>query len=159
MTRLIPLLILAGLVAEIASIIWVGRMLGVLPAVLLLFAGGLIGVKLLKSAGTSVVEAFRSPIQSSSAMGGVGSVAVTRMFAGLLFLIPGFFSDILALFVLLPAVQRWVQARFHVQTFSTDGARPSEPFGGSPFGTVIEGEAVEIVGEIEPAPSASKQTS
>jgi UPF0716 protein FxsA len=156
MTRIIPLLILAGMVAEIASIIWVGKALGVIPALLLLFAGGIIGVKLLKLAGTSVMKAFRSPVQSASAIGGVGSIAVARIFAGLLFLIPGFFSDILALLILLPPVQSWIRARFRVETFSTGGARPAEPFAGNQYGTVIEGEAVEIVAEVEPPPSSNK---
>lgn len=155
MTRLMPLLILAGLVAEIASIIWVGKALGVIPALLLLFAGGFVGIRLLKMAGTSVMDAFRSPVQPSSAMLGAGSMAITHVLAGLLFLIPGFFSDILALLVLLPPVTRWVRSRLHVETFtnSQDGCR--DPFQGRHFDTVIEGEAVEIVAAVEAPPSSN----
>lgn len=155
MTRLIPLLILAGLVAEIASIIWVGKALGLIPTLLLLFASGFVGIRLLKMAGTSVMEAFRSPVQPSSPMRGVGGMAVTRVLAGLLFLIPGFFSDVLALLVLLPPVQRWVRSRFRVETFTTSTDGRAGPFRDQPFDTVIEGEAVEIVAEVEAPPSSN----
>lgn len=156
MTRPLPFLILAGLIMEIASIIWVGRALGVVPTLLLLFAGGAIGIRLLKSAGTSVMAAFRSPVQPSTTMRGVGSLAVTRVLAGLLFLIPGFFSDILALLALLPPVQHWVRSRFRVETFATNDAGSAEPFRERRFETVIEGEAVEIVAEVEPPHSGNR---
>lgn len=158
LTRTIPFLLLGGMVAEIASIIWVGRAFGVIPTVLLLLAGGVIGIKLLKSAGTSIMEAFRSPVQPPSPARGVEGLAVTRVLAGLLFLIPGFFSDVFALLVLLPPVQGWVGRRFRVKTFSNTGERSAEPFGGSRPGAIIEGEAIEIRAEIEPPPPADKQT-
>lgn len=152
MTRAIPLLMLGGMVAEIASIIWVGRALGVLPTLLLLFAGGVIGIRLMKSAGTTVATALRSPVQTSAILRGAGSLAVTRVGAGLLFLIPGFFSDICALFVLLPPVRRWLQSCFQLQTASTGTKGHGEPFRPRPFGTVIEGEAIEITAEVEARP-------
>lgn len=156
MTRMIPFLMLAGMVAEIASIIWVGKALGVIPTVFLLLASGVVGLKLLKLAGTSVVEAFRSPVQSSSVIGSVGGTAMTRVFAGLLFLIPGFFSDTLALLILLPPVQRWVQSRFRVETFSVGGTRATEPFEENRFGKVIDGKAIEIIADGESPPSSGK---
>ncbi len=154
MTRIIPFLILAGMVAEIASIIWVGKALGVIPTVLLLLAAGLIGIKLIKSAGTSVMEAIRSPVQQSSSLGGVGSLAVSQVLAGLLFLIPGFFSDILAILALLPPVQGWIRSRFKVATFSSGGTATNQHFGERRYDTVIEGEAVEIAAEVEAPPSS-----
>ena len=76
--------------------------------------------------------------------------------AGLLFLIPGFFSDILAILALLPPVQGWVRSRFRVATFSTGGTANSQPFGARRFDTVIDGEAVEIAAEVEGPPSSGK---
>ena len=66
MTRLLPFLILAGLAAELASIILVGNLLGVVPTLLLLLAGGVLGIGLIRSAGTSIAAALRSPVQASS---------------------------------------------------------------------------------------------
>jgi UPF0716 family protein affecting phage T7 exclusion len=126
----------------------------VIPTVLLLFAGGFLGMKLIKSAGTSIMGAVRAPIQPSPAMHGVGILAVSRVLSGLLFLIPGFFSDILAVLALLPPVQDWFRTRFHVETFSTAGAKRGQLFEERRFDTVIDGEAIEIAAEVEAPPSS-----
>lgn len=158
MLRFIPLLILAGIVAEIASIIWVGRAIGLLPTLLLLFGGVVIGLRLIRSAGTSVAEALRSPIQTARPMQGFGGKAIARVIAGLLFLVPGFFSDALGILVLLPPLQRWLRSRFRVETFSAASTRPQEPFHDPRFGTVIEAEAIEIIAESEaPASPGNKR--
>lgn len=159
MTRSIPLLILAGMVAEIASIIWVGRALGVIATLALLFAGGVIGIRLMKSAGTTVAAALRSPVQTSSAIGGAGSLAVTRVLAGLLFLIPGFFSDFFAVLVLLPPVRQWLQSRFRVETAYTGRTGEAQPFRERHYATVIDGEAIEITAEVEAPPASGQQRS
>lgn len=143
MIRSLPLFLLAGLVLEITSIIWVGRALGVLPTLLLLLAGAILGTSLMKAAGTSVVAALRSPVRTATPLGGIGEKALSRAVAGLLFLIPGFFSDIFGLLVLLPPVRSWLRSRFKVQTFSAS----TQPSGR--FDRVIEVEAVEITGEID----------
>jgi UPF0716 protein FxsA len=144
MTRLLPLLILGGLAAELASIILVGNLLGVLPTLLLLFAGGVLGISLIRSAGSGIAEAVRSPVQASSVQRGAAGKAVARVVSGLLFLIPGFFSDIIGLLLLLPPVRQWLRARIPVERFST----------GSPPGrrseTIIDVEAIEIEGELQP---------
>ena len=158
MTRRIPLLILAGAIAEIASIIWVGRALGIIPTLVLLFAGGAIGIRLLKSAGSSVMKTLRQPVEASSPLWSAGGLAASRVVAGLLFLIPGFFSDILALLVLLPPVQRWVGSHFQVKTFAAGTAKSNDWSRREEFGAVIEGEAVEIVAEVEGPPIPGKRT-
>lgn len=143
MIRSLPLFLLAGLVLEITSIIWVGRALGVLPTLLLLLAGAILGTSLMKSAGTSVVAALRSPVRTAAPLGGVGEKALGRAVAGLLFLIPGFFSDFFGLLLLLPPVRAWLRSKIKVQTFSAS-TPPAQR-----FDRVIEAEAVEISGEID----------
>lgn len=157
MTRTIPLLILAGMVAEVASIIWVGRALGVIPTLLLLFAGGVAGIRLMKSAGTTVAAALRSPVQTSGAMRGAGSLAITRVLSGLLFLIPGFFSDFFAVLVLLPPVQQWLQSRFRVETTGPGPMGQADPFRDRNSDIVIEGEAIEITADLEGPPASGQQ--
>lgn len=143
MIRLLPFCFLAGLALEIASIIWVGNLLGVLPTLLLLLGGGILGLTLIKSAGTSVVSALRSPVQTAVPLRGVGEAAVGRVISGLLFLIPGFISDALACLLLLPPVRRWLRSKIRVETVSTS-AQPSRR-----FDRIIEADAVEISGEID----------
>lgn len=144
MTRLLPLLFLAGIAAEIASIILVGDLVGVLATLLLLLGGGVLGVGLMKSAGTNIVAALRGPVQASSLQRGAAGDAMAKVLAGLLFLIPGFFSDLIGFLLLLPPVRLWLRSKIRVQSFSTAG--PAE----RRYDTVIDGEAVEITGEVLP---------
>ena len=144
MTRTLPLLVLSAAVAEIASIIWVGSLIGVVPTLLLMLLGGVVGVRLIASAGMSVAAALRSPVQSGSPRKGLGGQAAARTASGVLFLLPGFFSDSVALLLFLAPVRRWIGSWFRIETYpvrSADNRR---------FDRVIEAEAIEISGEIEP---------
>jgi UPF0716 protein FxsA len=144
MTRFLPLLFLAAAAAEIASIIWVGSLIGVFPTLLLMLLGGTIGVRLIKTAGMSLAEAIRSPVQKATPLKDIGGQAAARAVSGLLFLLPGFFSDALGLLLFLPLVRRWLGSQFRVDTYST--VRPTDD---GRFGPVIDAEAVEIAGEVE----------
>jgi UPF0716 protein FxsA len=144
MTRFLPLLFLAAAAAEIASIIWVGSLIGVFPTLLLMLLGGTIGVRLIKTAGMSLAEAIRSPVQKATPLKGIGGQAAARAVSGLLFLLPGFFSDALGLLLFLPLMRRWLGSQFRVDTYST--VRPTDD---GRFGPVIDAEAVEIAGEVE----------
>ncbi|MFN4140630.1 FxsA family protein [Aestuariivirga sp.] len=138
MTRYLPFLILAGIAAEIASIIWVGDGLGVAVTLLLLLAGGVAGIGLIKSAGTSLADTLRSPVQGASLQEGLAGETVARVLSGLLLLIPGFFSDVLAVLLLLPPVRRWFRARLAMKPPAA-GSAPARR-----FETMIEGEVVDV---------------
>lgn len=144
MTRSLPLLFLAALGAEIASIIWVGGLVGVVPTLLLMLLGGVVGVRLIKSAGMSVAAALRAPVQPAFPLQGLGGQAAARSVSGLLFLLPGFFSDLLALLLFLPPVRRWLGSKFRVDTCTV------RPDADRRFERVIEAEVVEITAEIDP---------
>lgn len=142
MTRLLPLLFLAGVGAELASIMLMGRLLGVIPTLLLILLGGIAGFSLIRRAGMGIIEALRAPVQSGSLQQGAAGKAVAGVISGVLFIIPGFFSDFLGLLLLLPVVRQWLGARVPVQRHEFRGyARQAGE-------TIIEGEAVEITGEI-----------
>lgn len=144
MTRSLPVLFLAALGAEIASIVWVGGLVGVVPTLLLMLIGGVVGVRLIKSAGMGVAAALRGPVQTPSPLRRLGGEAAARSVSGLLFLLPGFFSDALGLLLFLPAVRRWLGSKFRVDTFTVHSPADRR------FEQVIEAEAVEITGEIDP---------
>lgn len=144
MTRSLPLLFLVGMGAEIASIIWVGGMIGTVPTLLLMLLGGVAGLKLIKSAGMSAAAALRTPVNSPALLQGLGAQAAAQSVSGLLFLLPGFFSDIIGLLLLLAPVRRWLGSRFQVDT---NAGRPADD---RRFERVIEAEAIEISGKIEP---------
>lgn len=124
--------------------IWVGNLFGVVPTLALLLLGGIVGARLVKSAGMSLAEALRSPVQTRVPLKGLGGPAAARAVSGLLFMIPGFVSDALALLLFLPSVRRWIASKFRV-SYVAPGT-PKDPR----FGPVIEVEAIEISGEVEP---------
>lgn len=144
MNRLSPFLILAGLAAELASIIMVGNFLGVVPTLLLILAGGVLGINLIKSAGTSIAVALRSPVQAASVQRGAAGKAIARVISGVLFVIPGFFSDFLGILILFPPVRAWLASKIRAGSIPAGGAPPRR------YETVIEVEAIEVEGEIEP---------
>ena len=151
MTRLLPLLMLAGLAAELASIIMVGNALGVIPTLLLILAGGILGVGLIRSAGTSLAGALRSPVQASSLQKGIAGKAMARAVAGLLFLVPGFFSDLAGFLLLMPPVRQWLRSRLPVESVSA--SRTAYRYGE----TIIDAEAIEVTGELQqPEPGRAR---
>jgi len=68
---------------------------------------------------------------------------MARAFSGLFFLIPGFFSDLIGLLLLIPQFRRWLRSKLPVQTVSAGMAQKRHGE------TIIEAEAVEIVGELD----------
>jgi UPF0716 protein FxsA len=151
MTRLLPFLILAGLATELASIILVGNALGVIPTLLLLFLGGAVGIGLIRSAGSSIAAAFRGPVQASSLQRVVASRAMARLISGIFFIVPGFFSDLLGLLLILPPVRQWLHSKINAKSFSSAAPQARR------YDTVIDAEAVEIAGEVLPPDPAHRQ--
>lgn len=147
MLRYLPIFIVVSFFLEIASIIWVGRILGVVLTLLLIVAGGGVGILLFRRTGVSVAEAMRSQVQDRTSQRRlVGATAFGTM-AGLLFLVPGFFSDVVAVLLLLPPVQAWLLAHMKIVSVPGEEYRADRP---QRFETVIESEVVEIEGEILP---------
>ena len=147
MLRYIPILLLAGFFLEIASIIWAGRVLGVILTLLLIVAGAALGMALFRKAGVTVAAALRAPMQDRTAQRQLAGSTAFITLAGLFFLVPGFFSDIIAVLLLFPPIQAWLVARMKFITVTTGGAQAERS---ERFETVIEAEAVEIKREILP---------
>jgi len=93
-------------VLEVASIVWVSRWVGPTATFLLLAASIAFGAFLIRTqslrVGQRAMDAMRAGTPPEQTLLDSGAI----MLAGVLFMIPGFFSDILALFLLLPAARR-----------------------------------------------------
>lgn len=93
-------------VIEVASIVEVSRWIGGFSTFLLLAAGVAFGAFLIRSQsmtmGRRVLQAVQAGTPPEETMLESGAI----MFAGVLFMIPGFFTDILALLLLLPVARR-----------------------------------------------------
>lgn len=140
MLRFLSILFLAGVILELASIIWVGSKIGVVPTILLLFGSGIVGVSLFRSAGANAAAVLRSSIQTQSLIESLAGATFTRIIAGVLFLVPGFLSDIAGLLLLFLPMHRWMGVKAHINV----DVGPISPGNDKEFGQIIEGEAVEI---------------
>ncbi|MWQ86316.1 FxsA family protein [Glaesserella parasuis] len=110
------LLFLAGLFLyiyiEISLLVSVGSAIGVLPLILLMITISAVGLWLVKLRGIMTIMQIRQEI----AQGKIPAQAVTSSIffaiAGVLLIIPGFLSDIVALLLLLPITRQLLQAIF-----------------------------------------------
>jgi UPF0716 protein FxsA len=156
MLRYLPIFLLTGFVLEIASIIWIGGAIGLIPTLLLLLGGGMVGVNLFRSAGVNISTVVLSSGFDASRRKNLASDTLFRVVSGLLFLVPGFFSDLVALLLFVPMVRKWLVSRLGISV-STVGAA------GAGFDSrrveIIDLEAVEIEAEIENQRPDRKQPS
>ncbi len=134
MPFLIFFLIISLPVIEVASIVWVSHLVGPLATFLLLAAGVAFGAFLIRSqsmtVGRRVFEAMQAGTPPEQPMLDSGAVIL----AGMLFMIPGFFTDILAILLLLPEARRWIwrgisfgmrgRTAWTVQTRTREGPPP-----------------------------------
>lgn len=122
---------------EIAGFIVVGRAIGVLPTLGLLFAAMVAGVAILRELGFATVTRLRAEMSRGGAVPGeaIGHSALTAV-AALLLIVPGFLSDVVGLALLLPPVRRLVMSAIarHAQVVVVEtrqggagrgGARPT----------------------------------
>ena len=155
---LLVLLFIVVPIAELAVLIQVGQAIGVWWTIALLVADAVIGSMLARSQGRATWRRFNDAVAAGRAPAREVLDGVLVIFGGALLLTPGFLTDVLGLFLLLPPTRAVVRAvlvrRFmHRMTASmsrggvprgTPGARPRQPYD-------IEGTAIDRDGaEREP---------
>lgn len=91
--------------SEIASIVWVAHLLGVLPMLALLVAVSIVGAVLAKRAGLGAWRRFRATLAAGDIPSGEVFDGVLILLAGALLIVPGFVTDVLGLLLLVPAVR------------------------------------------------------
>ena len=109
--RLIMFLIWIGL--EVFGFIWVAQHVGALVTVLLVILSALIGFMMLRMEGLRLLRFFTDRLlfrKDAITLEEMKTMPYVLFSAGLL-IIPGFFSDILALFCFLPFVRHWLARR------------------------------------------------
>ena len=123
------------IIAEIWSIVQVGNRVGALATLVLLAAGFIFGLQLMRSQGLrTLMHSARNVKQGESPLAPI-AVGVVRAFAGILLMVPGFVSDILALIILMPFVRTgfagYLAKKGKFQGFATGSA------GGAGFGDIF----------------------
>lgn len=98
-------LLLLWPVAEIAGFIVVGREIGVLATIALIFAGGLLGAALMRYQGFGVLSRIQAEVAAGRSPGREVAHGLMILIAGMLLLLPGFVSDLIGLALFIPPVR------------------------------------------------------
>jgi UPF0716 protein FxsA len=101
----LALLFLVVPFVELYVLIQVGQAIGALPTIALLVVDSLIGAWLVKREGLAVLRRAQTQIGRGVVPGTELVDGVLILFAGALMLTPGFLTDVLAAFLLIPPVR------------------------------------------------------
>jgi UPF0716 protein FxsA len=105
--------LLALITAEVMALLLAGAAMGLLPALTLLVATSLMGLVVLQWPGRARLQHMRVAVTQSGITGlEAGGDAFLTVSAGILLLVPGFVTDVLAVVLLLPPVRQWIAGRF-----------------------------------------------
>jgi UPF0716 protein FxsA len=142
------ILLLLWPLVEIVGFVWIGGAIGVGPTIVFVLLSGLLGLSLLRRAGIATLQRFRAGLETGETPVPAALDGAWRMLAGLLFVVPGFFSSGLALLLLLPPVRDLLTAlaarlvRTGTVKVHTVGFRAPNPPETGP--SIIEGEFREL---------------
>ncbi len=138
-------LILAIPMAEIAVFVWIGGSIGTLATLFLVVGAGVLGSLVLRSSGMSMSGAVQQAMAHGRNPGPALAENALLAVAALLFIVPGFLSDLVAMVLLPRPVRRFLAERM-------TGVSAVRHHGGSAGSDVLDGE-YEIV---EGPPAALK---
>lgn len=120
---LLPVIVLLMPILEIAGFIVVGKAIGLWPTLALIILTSMLGLIILRNGGLGMVRnlqnAGRTGDQPAEALVSGGM----RVIAGILLFVPGFFTDIIGVLLLVPAVRRFFWTIFRPNIIVADFAR------------------------------------
>lgn len=143
MTRLLlPLFVLLLPLLEIAGFIVVGRRIGLMPTLGLVVLSALVGIMLMRLAGFGALTRLRRTGLDGGVPGRELFDTAMIVLAGLLLLIPGFFTDLIGLVLLIPPFRRllWRRLTRNVVVVDLGGDPRRPPPGEEPQRTIDLGE-------------------
>lgn len=108
---------------EIALFALSGQLIGVWPTVALVVLTGVLGAALAKWQGKEVIEAAKRDMMYGRLPSGAVLDGICVLSGGLLLLTPGFFTDLIGVWLLLPVTRKWVKpllARWLKSLFETN---------------------------------------
>lgn len=153
---LVPFVILALLIfvpiAELAVIIKVGGVIGVLPTLALLVGMAVLGTALLRQQGLAVLRRSQDALANGQVPVGSALDGLGLLVAAILMMTPGFLTDIVGILLLIPWVRRylgaWLVSQFIARgsvKVRTARSGPQPPKPGKPAGgPVIEGDYTRV---------------
>jgi len=131
MPLLLEILFIVVPIAELAILIQVGQAIGIWWTIALLIADAVLGSMLARSQGRAVWRRFNLALQSGRPPAREVLDGTLVLFGGALLLAPGFLTDILGIFLLLPPTRAFVRAvlvrRFMSRMVTSMTPGPSSP--------------------------------
>lgn len=103
---IVPLLLLAWPIGEIAMFAWVGGRIGVINTIGLVLLAGFAGVALLRIEGFNLMRRLQAELAAGRMPTGELLEASFVLLAAFLLVLPGFLSDILAFLLLFSPIRR-----------------------------------------------------
>lgn len=130
---LVPLLLLIVPLAEIGAFIVIGREIGVLWTLAMVFATAVVGSILLRIQGFGLINRIRQETEAGRVPGRELVHGVMILIAGVLLLTPGFITDTIGFLLFVPAIRDagWALIRNRITIVSGGGFR-NEGFGDKP---------------------------
>nr|WP_207161647.1 FxsA family protein [Klebsiella oxytoca] len=138
--RWIPLIaVFLYVYIEISIFIQVAHVLGVLLTLILVLFSSVVGISLVKNQGFKNLMLMQQKMAAGESPAAEMIKSVSLIIAGLLLLLPGFFTDFLGLLLLLPPVQKHLTLKLmpHLRFSRMPGGGFSAGTGG---GDTFEGE-------------------
>jgi UPF0716 protein FxsA len=105
------LLLLVAAIAEITVLVLVGQAIGLLPTLLLLILASVAGMWLLRREGARTLVSYQRTVRAGRVPAREALDGVMLAAAGVLVILPGFISDVLALALLFPPTRALVTRR------------------------------------------------
>ncbi len=128
-------------VIEIALFIKVGGWIGFWPTLLIVIVMAVAGARLMRSQGLAVLGQLRGSLQDLRDPTAPLAHGALILFAGVLMLTPGFFTDVIGLLLMIPWVRQaliaYLSTRVRFGRFEMGGQ-------GAPEEGVIDGEFTEV---------------
>ena len=112
-------------IIEVWLLIKVGRVIGALPTVAILLAISMVGAWLAKSQGFQVIVAIRGELAAGRIPAAQFLDGAMILAGGILLLTPGFFTDFIGIFFLIPTtrtllkqlLRSWLERKLHQGSF------------------------------------------
>lgn len=137
------------LVVEIVAVVALGSWIGVLPTLLVLIAGSVLGLWLARREGVRAAQALAEAARSRKVAHSEVTDGMLVAAGGVLFFVPGLVTDVLGLLLLLPPTRALVRRRLVADAERRHPELRNARIRGD--GPVIDAEVVD--GEVVPEPT------
>lgn len=109
MMRILLLLLITIPAAEIGILLFSGKMIGVLPTVLMIIFTGILGAVLAKKQGLKTIRKANEQLQYGRVPGDEMMDGLCIVIGGIFLLTPGFLTDLLGILLLLPPTRSFMK--------------------------------------------------